>query len=59
MSEMVFQKKYYFSHFLYKSLASDALILGIIGIADIKPIDLCYRFYKYYFYHIFPNANNT
>ena len=44
--------------FSYKSLASGALILGIIGIADNKPVDLCYRCYKY-FYHIFRNAYNT
>ena len=32
--------------FSYKSLAAGALILGIIVIADIKPMDLCYRCYK-------------
>ena len=30
----------------YKSLASGALNLGIIVIADIMPMDLCYRCYK-------------
>ena len=29
----------------YKSLASGALILGIIDIANNKPMDLCYRCY--------------
>ena len=36
--------------FSYKSLASGALILGIIGIADNKPMDLCYRCYIYSFF---------
>ena len=31
--------------FSYKSLASCALILGIIVIATKKPMDLCYRCY--------------
>ena len=34
-----------FHMFSYKSLASDALILGIIVIATNKLVDLCYRCY--------------
>ena len=43
----VSKKKYYFSHVSYKSLtlASDALILIIIVIADNKAMNLCYRCY--------------
>ena len=48
-----------FHMFSYKSLASDALILGILVIATNKPMDLCYRCYIYSFYHILPNAYNT
>ena len=40
------EKILFFHMFSYKSPASDALILGIIVIADNKPIDLCYRCYK-------------
>ena len=43
---MIFQKKYYFSHVSYKSLAFGALILGSIVNADKMPMDLCYRCYK-------------
>ena len=32
--------------FFYKFPVSGALILWIIGIADNKPMDLCYRCYK-------------
>ena len=35
-----------FHMFSFKFLASGALILGIIVIADNKPMDLCYRCYK-------------
>ena len=42
--------------FSYKTLASDALILGIIVIADNKPTDLFYMLYKlfitYFLMHI-------
>ena len=34
-----------FSHVFYNSLASGALILGIIVIATNKPMNLCYRCY--------------
>ena len=44
--EMIFQKKiYYFSHVSCYSLASGALVLVIIVIADNKPMKLCYRCY--------------
>ena len=33
--------------FSYKSLASGAVILGIIVIATNKPVNLCYRCYIY------------
>ena len=36
--------------FSYKSLTSGALILAIIVIADIKPMDLCYRCINIFFY---------
>ena len=39
------EKKYYFLMFSYKSLASGALIVGIIAIAYNKPMDLCSRRY--------------
>ena len=52
-------EKYHSPHVSYKSLASGALILGNIVIADNKPMDLCNRFYIYSFYHIFPYAYNT
>ena len=56
------EKKYYFDifhMFSYKSLASDALILGIIVIATNTSMDLCYRCYIYSFYHTYHNAYNT
>ena len=34
-----------FHMFSCKSLASGALILGVIGIADTSPIELCYNYY--------------
>ena len=40
------EKNTIFHMFSYKSLASGALILGVIVIADMKPMDLCYRCYK-------------
>ena len=42
---MIFQKKYYFHMFSYESLASGALVLVIIVIADNKLMKLCYRCY--------------
>ena len=51
-------EKYYFHMFSNYSLASGALVLVIIVIADNKPMELCYRCYIKYFYHIFPNAYN-
>ena len=60
MQEMIFQKKMNIFHmFSYKYLASGALILGSIAIADIKHMCLCNGCYKYTFYHMFPNAYNT
>ena len=38
-------EKYYFHMFSYKSLASGAIVLVIIVIADNKPMELCYRCY--------------
>ena len=38
---MIFQNKIPFLHVSYKSLATGALILIIIVIADNKPVDLC------------------
>ena len=52
------EKKYYFHMFSYISLASGALVLVIIVIADNKPMELCYRCYILSFCHIFPNAYN-
>ena len=43
--------------FSYKSLAFGALILGIIVIADNKPMVLCCWCYKND--HTFPHAYNT
>ena len=40
------EKNEYFQIFSYKSLASGALTLEIIDIADNKPMDFCYRCYK-------------
>ena len=48
-----------FHMFSDKSLASDALILGIIVIATNTPMDLCYRCYIYSLYHTYNNAYNT
>ena len=43
---MIFQKKNTIFHtFSYKSLASGALVLVIIVIANNKPMELCYRCY--------------
>ena len=42
---MIFQIKYYYHMFSYKSLASGALVLVIIVIADNKLIELRYRCY--------------
>ena len=56
---LFYKKNTIFSHVSYKSLASGALILGSIVNADKMPMDLCYRCYKYYFYHLFPNTYNT
>ena len=42
--------------FSYSALASGALVLVITVIADNKPMELWYRCYIQYFYHIFPNA---
>ena len=59
VSDGISEKKYYFHMFSYISLASGAFILGNIVIADIKPMDMCFRCYKNILYHIFPNAYNT
>ena len=42
---MIFQKNTIFHMFSYSSLASGALVLVIIVIADNKPMELCYRCY--------------
>ena len=42
-----FRKNTIFSHVFFKSLASDALILATIVMADYTPMDLCYICYKY------------
>ena len=47
--------KYYFHIFSYKSLATGALILWIIVIADNKPMT-CVIDVIIYIHHIFPNA---
>ena len=39
------EKNTIFHMFFYKSLASGALVLVIIVIADNKPMELCYRCY--------------
>ena len=39
-------KNEHFRMFSSKSLASGALIFGIVVIADNKLMDLCYRYYK-------------
>ena len=46
------------SHISYKYVASGALTLELIVIADKKPIDFCFMCYKYLF-GIFPNTYNT
>ena len=55
---MIFQKNTIFHMFSYLTLASGALFLVIIVIADNKSMELCYRCYIYFFYHVFPNAYN-
>ena len=40
------RKEEYFHKFTYKSLATGALTLEIIVIADNKLMDFCYRCYK-------------
>ena len=42
-----FRKNTIFHVFFYWSIASGALVLVIIVIADYKPMDLCYRCYMY------------
>ena len=44
--EAISEKKEYFSHVSYKSLASGALILEIVAIADNEPMDFCFKCYK-------------
>ena len=44
--EDISYKNEHFCMFSSKSLASGALIIGIIVIADNKLMDLCYRYYK-------------
>ena len=51
-------EKYYFSNFSYKSLASGALILRSIVIAD-NNLSTCVKDFIIKLYHIFPNAYNT
>ena len=49
----ILEKKMNIFHmFSYKSLASGALIIEIIVIADNKPMEVCYRCYKSTFSHI-------
>ena len=51
MKEMIFQKKNtIFRMFFYTFIASGALILLIIDIADNKPMYLCYRCFIYYLF---------
>ena len=48
-----FSEKILFLHmFSNISLVSSALIFAIIVIADNKPMDLCYRCYKYFIIYI-------
>ena len=42
---MIFQKNTIFHMFSYLTLASGALFLVIIVIADNEPMELCYRCY--------------
>ena len=42
---MMFRKNTIFHIFSYKYVASGALVLVIIVIADKKPMELCYRCY--------------
>ena len=46
VDDILEKTKTIFHMFSYKSLASCALISRIIVIADNKPMDLFYRFYK-------------
>ena len=46
LEEIIFQKQTIFYMFSFKSLASGALIIGIIVIADNKPMELCNIWYK-------------
>ena len=56
--EIIFQKKKSFFHmFSYLTLASGALFLVIIVIADNSPWN-CVTDVIYNFYHVFPNAYN-
>ena len=60
MYEMTFQKKqqlFFTCLPIYIYLASGALI--VIADNKRKLMDLCYRCYKFSFYHIFPYAYNT
>ena len=48
----ILEKMNIFHMFSYKFLASCALIIEIIVIADNKPMEVCYRCYKSTFSHI-------
>ena len=52
------EKNTIFHVFNYLILASGALFLVIIVIADNKHMELCYRCFFYNFNHVFPNAYN-
>ena len=43
--EAISEKTNIFHMFSYKSLASDALILEIVVIADNEPMDFCFKCY--------------